>query len=442
MTRCAFVPPYLLERVAATHRDDAVSACCRSTLALDGELRTRRTARDTLPVPAPAPDAGPFAVHSAGNGTTLPGALVRAAGAPAVGDAAVDEAYAGVEAALALLREAFGRASYDGQSAPVVATVHYGSGYDNAFWDGRQLVFGDGDRKVFDRFTKPVDVLGHELAHAVTEHTAGLVYSGQSGALNESVSDVFASCLKQWLLGQTADEADWLIGEGIFMPAVRGRALRSMAEPGTAYDDPVLGRDPQVASMDAYVTTTQDNGGVHLNSGIPNRAFHLAATGIGGRSWEGAGQIWYAALTSGIGPQTDFATFADATVSAAAKVSTAARDVVLGAWETVGVARGAGPMVPDGAPAAGERVVVTRSGGFAGLRQSGEVLLGDDPRTAELRRLLPRIDLRAAGRDRVVPMPDRFVYEFEVLGLRVTVHEQDLTPELEQLAHLVLETPP
>ena len=440
MTRCAFVPPYLLERVAATHRDDAVSACCRSTLALDGELRTRRTARDTLPVPAPAPDAGPFAVHSAGNGTTLPGALVRAAGAPAVGDAAVDEAYAGVEAALALLREAFGRASYDGQGAPVVATVHYGSGYDNAFWDGRQLVFGDGDRKVFDRFTKPVDVLGHELAHAVTEHTAGLEYAGQSGALNESVSDVFASCLKQWLLGQTADEADWLIGEGIFMPAVRGRALRSMAEPGTAYDDPVLGRDPQVASMDAYVTTTQDNGGVHLNSGIPNRAFQLAATGIGGSSWEGAGQIWYAALTSGIGPQTDFAGFADATVAAAAKVSTQAVQAVTSAWQAVGVVQwvgSSGPASAEPVPSQDEVVVVTRSGGFAGVRQQAQLRLGDDPRTPEVEHLLGRVDLARVAASR--PQPDRFVYEFRVRGAHAIVNEQDLTPELEQLARLLLD---
>lgn len=443
MSHCAFVPPYLLERVAATHRDDSVSDCCRSTLALDEELRARRAAKPA-PTPAPVPSgpavpiAAPFAVHSAGNGTRLPGELVRPAGAPPVGDAAVDEAYFGVEAALTLLREAFGRASYDDHGAQVVATVHYGSGYDNAFWDGRQLVFGDGDRKVFDRFTKPVDVLGHELAHAVTEYTAGLEYAGEPGALNESMSDVFASCLKQQLRNQTVDEADWLIGEGLFMPTVRGRALRSMAEPGTAYDDPVLGRDPQVGSMADYVETTQDNGGVHLNSGIPNRAFHLAATGIGGRSWEGAGQIWYAALTSGIGPRTDFAGFAAATVSAAARVSTTARDVVAGAWEAVGVTGGRAPEQPGEAPAPGQRVVVTRSGGFAGLRQSGELLLGDDPRTPEVERLLARVDLAQVTASR--PQPDRFVYTFVVAGQEVVLGEQDLTPDLDELARLVLGT--
>jgi hypothetical protein len=444
MTRCTFVPPYLLERVAATHRDDAVSGCCRGTLMIDAALRARRTvlatAPPTAPSTAPGPaGAAPFAVHSAGNGTTLPGDLVRSAGSPPVGDAAVDEAYFGLEASLALLREAFGRASYDDHGAPVAATVHYGTGYDNAFWDGRQLVLGDGDRKVFDRFTESVDVLGHELAHAVTEHTAGLEYAGQSGALNESMSDVFASCLKQRLHDQTADEADWLVGEGIFMPSLRGRALRSMAEPGTAYDDPVLGRDPQVAVMADYVQTAQDNGGVHLNSGIPNRAFHLAATGIGGRSWEGAGRIWYAALTSGIGPQTDFAGFAAATVAAAARVSPQAQVAVTNAWQAVGVVQRGRTSGSAGAPPApaGDLVAVTRSGGFAGIRQQAEVYLGDDPRTGELERLLSRIDLRVAGRARP-PMPDRFVYEFHLRGQHVTVHEQDLTPELDELARLVL----
>ncbi len=260
----------------------------------------------------------PFAVYTASHGSTLPGRKVRAADAPATGDEAVDEAHDGVQASLALFNEVFGRDSYDGQGAAVVATVHYERDYDNAFWDGNQLVFGDGDGTVFDRFTKPVDVLGHELSHAVTQFTANLTYQGQSGALNESISDVFGSCLKQRLLGQGVDEADWLIGEGIFLPSVQGRALRSMAAPGTAYDDPALGKDPQVAAMADYVDTQDDNGGVHTNSGIPNKAFHLAATGIGGTSWDGAGKIWYAALTSGITADTDFATFAAATVAAAA----------------------------------------------------------------------------------------------------------------------------
>jgi hypothetical protein len=289
---------------------------------------------------------------------------------------------------------------------------------------------------VFDRFTKPVDVLGHELSHAVTQYTANLTYQGQSGALNESVSDVFGSCLKQRLLGQSADEADWLIGAGIFLPSVQGKALRSMSAPGTAYDDPSLGKDPQVATMSDYVDTSDDNGGVHTNSGIPNKAFHLAATGIGGHSWDGAGKIWYAALTSGIGADTDFAGFAAATVAAAQDVSTVAADAVRAAWEGVGVTTTTATGGGSAAPPAASVVAVTRSGGFAGVRRTGEVTLGTDPRSAEVESLLGRIDFRDVTAHQ--PQPDRFVYTFQVEGREVVVGEHELTPELHRLATLLL----
>ena len=259
-------------------------------------------------------------MHDAGNTRSLPGTPARSSGEPATGDVAVDEASAGIEATLAMFAEEFARDSHDGAGSPVSLTVHYGRAYNNAFWDGTQLVFGDGDGETFERFTKPVDVLAHEFGHGVIEHTANLVYRGQSGALNESVADVFAACLKQRVLGQTAAEGDWLIGEGIFTPAIQARALRDMAAPGTAYDDPGLGADPQVGHMDDFIVTTSDNGGVHLNSGIPNRAFQLAAVGIGGTATEGAGQIWYAALTGGdVRPGSDFADFAAATIAAAGR---------------------------------------------------------------------------------------------------------------------------
>jgi len=434
MTRCQIVPPYLLERIASAHPDPDACACGARTLEIDAELRTRRST--AAAVPTASPGDKPFSVYTASNGSSLPGRKVRAAEAAATGDPAVDEAHDGVQASLALFKEVFGRDSYDGQGAAVVATVHYQRDYDNAFWDGDQLVFGDGDGKVFDRFTKPVDVLGHELSHAVTQFTANLTYQGQSGALNESISDVFGSCLKQRLLGQTADQADWLIGEGIFLPPVQGRALRSMAEPGTAYDDPALGKDPQVATMADYVDTQDDNGGVHTNSGIPNKAFHLAATGIGGTSWDGAGKIWYAALTSGISADTDFAGFAAATVTAAEAVSPEAADVVRCAWEQVGVTGTAVPSSGSTTPATG-RVAVTRTGGFAGVRQSGELTLGVDPRTDEVSSLLDRIDLRAVTPSR--PQPDRFVYTFDVDGQHVVVGEQDLTDDLGRLARLLLD---
>ena len=444
MSHCHIIPPYLLERLASSHPDMDTSRSGEHTLVIDARLRERRTTPPPTPssqetlAPQAASKSGEdaIAVYTAANGSDLPGRVVRVSGEPESGDVAVDEAYAGVDGTLALYREVYGRESYDGRGAPVVTTVHYERNYDNAFWDGRQLVFGDGDGKVFDRFTKPVDVLGHEFTHAVTQYTANLTYQGQSGALNESISDVFGTCLKQRLLGQSAEEGDWLIGQGIFLPSVKGKALRSMSEPGTAYDDDVIGKDPQVGSMDDYVDTQDDNGGVHLNSGIPNRAFYLAATAIGGNAWDGAGKIWYSALTSGLGPDTDFAGFAAATVAAAEQVSPEAADAVRAAWDEVRVTQGGGSSGGGSSSPATGVVTVTRSGGFAGIRQSGELTLGEDPRTPEVQSLLGRIDFSSVTS--TSPQPDRFVYIFNLGGQEVVVGEQDLTPDLNELATVLL----
>jgi Zn-dependent metalloprotease len=195
---------------------------------------------------------------------------------------------------------------------------------------------------VFRRFTVSPSVIGHELAHGVTEYTANLVYRGQSGALNESVSDVFGVLSEQFLTDQTAETASWLVGAGLFTDEVAGDALRSMIAPGTAYDDDVLGADPQPASMAEYVHTEDDNGGVHLNSGIPNRAFAVAARELGGRAWERAGRIWYDVVTGDrITARIDFAHFARLTIAAAEDrygTTSAERDAVANGWEAVGVA--------------------------------------------------------------------------------------------------------
>ena len=222
--------------------------------------------------------------------------------------------------------------------------MHFGTNYDNAFWDGTQMVFGDGDGVIFLPFTRSVDVIGHELAHGVTQYTSGLNYQDQSGALNESVSDVFGVLVKQRLLGQTADQADWLVGAELLAPGVNGVALRSMAAPGTAYDDPRLGKDPQPAHLSGYVDTTDDNGGVHINSGIPNKAFHVVATTLGGNAWEVAGQVWVDTITGDISADCDFATFARLTVAAATARHGADSEVVAAVragWDAVGVASAA-----------------------------------------------------------------------------------------------------
>jgi Zn-dependent metalloprotease len=338
---CGIVPPYLLANIARRGTERQQAAATRS-LALDLVHRQARTAgRPTVTVTTPAEDGPRRTIATADGGVTLPGRVVRSEGEPPTGDPATDEAYDGLGATYDLYLSAYDRHSVDDAGLPLPATVHYGRDYDNAFWDGQRMVFGDGDGELFLRFTIAVDVIGHELTHAVTETTAGLVYQGQSGALNESVSDVFGSLVKQRVLGQDATDADWLIGAGLFTEAVQGVALRSMRAPGTAYDDDVLGRDPQPAHLRDYVETSDDNGGVHINSGIPNRAFYLVATKLGGRAWDRAGRIWYESLRDPTLSRTSgFRRFGHLTERVAKRLYGEGSDeatAVADAWEQVGV---------------------------------------------------------------------------------------------------------
>jgi Zn-dependent metalloprotease len=337
------VPPYLLRHLSQLDRDDLRAATEAANRTLQAPAPPRPRDRTALPSARPAPvtpGSPDRTIADAGGSETLPGDVVRREGDRLTGDPATDEAYDGLGATYALFADVFGRASIDGAGLPLLATVHYGQQYDNAFWDGGRMVFGDGDGQVFGRFTASLSVIGHELAHGVTQHTADLAYEGQSGALNESVSDVFGALVEQYSRGQTAAEASWLIGEGLFTDEVEGTALRSMKAPGTAYDDDVLGRDPQPASMDDYVDTDDDNGGVHLNSGIPNRAFYLVATTLGGHAWDAAGPIWYDTITGDLSSTATFAEFAAATATAAsARFGAGSREhrAVLEAWSTVGL---------------------------------------------------------------------------------------------------------
>ncbi|MFI6348925.1 M4 family metallopeptidase [Streptomyces sp. NPDC050560] len=341
---CTIVPPQVLDALSRS-TDPALSDPARRTLMRDAEHRTRRHTA-TLAVTAgaaqgAASDKPRRTVYDCRHGTSLPGTKVRSEGEEAVEDATVNRAYAALGATFEFYLKAYDRRSIDNHGLPLDASVHYDEKYNNAFWNGEQMVFGDGDGEVFRDFTIPVDVIGHELTHGVTQHTANLTYQGQAGALNESVSDVFGALIKQYSLGQTAEQADWLIGAGLLAPRVTGKALRSMKAPGTAYDDDVLGKDPQPATMADYVDTQEDNGGVHVNSGIPNHAFYLVAKEIGGHAWERAGRIWYDVLTGGdLESNADFAAFARLTVEAARNRfgdGDAEEQAVTKAWQQVGV---------------------------------------------------------------------------------------------------------
>jgi Zn-dependent metalloprotease len=289
------LPPGLLNKLSQA--DDAdLRATALSTLAVDLRFRVARAeaaargrGREAQPITfARIGGAAQRTIYDQQHGTSqTPGKAVRAEGQPATEDTAVNQAYDGLGNTYDYYWSLFQRDSIDRQGMPLLGLVHYGTDYDNAFWDNAgHMFFGDGDGKLLTQTTAGIDVIGHELTHGVTQHEANLVYSGQSGALNESISDVFGIQVKQMALGQTAETSDWLIGADIVGPELQS-ALRSMKAPGTANP-----HDDQPSDMDGYV----DGGDVHTNSGIPNHAFYVAATTLGGNAWDAAGPIWYGAL--------------------------------------------------------------------------------------------------------------------------------------------------
>ncbi|ASF48391.1 M4 family metallopeptidase [Methylovulum psychrotolerans] len=272
-------------------------------------------------------------IYDAGHTSTLPGSLVRGEDGQPSADATVNAAFDGSGITYDFYQQVLQRNSIDGKGLRLDSTVHFGDLFNNAFWNGSQMVYGDGDGTTFVGFVQALDVVAHELTHGVTQNSVpgGLVYKDQSGALNESISDVFGSVVKQWHKQQDVSQADWLIGDGI-MGAESGKALRSMQDPGNR--DLTWVGDDQPKTMDGY----EEGGDVHTNSGIPNYAFYLAAMNLGGNSWDKAAKIWYQALPL-LHPNASFKEAAKATVHAVnllgyKKVD---RDAVTAAWRAVKV---------------------------------------------------------------------------------------------------------
>lgn len=255
--------------------------------------------------------------HNCENGFTVPGKVARREGDKKHKDSEVNLAHDGAGATYDFFREHFGRNSMDDKGMDLLCHVRYGRDYANAYWDGRNMVFGEGDGQVIGSFTKVIDIIGHEMSHGVTEHTANLEYYSQPGALNEHYSDVFGSMIKQFSKNQKAKDADWLIGEGLWMPGINGRALRDMINPGTAYDDDVVGADMQPDHMNKYYEGGMDNQGVHINSGIPNKIFANVAMRLDGYSWDKAGKIWWNVLTKRLNRKSNFQNAVDAWVKEA-----------------------------------------------------------------------------------------------------------------------------
>ncbi|GER88197.1 metalloprotease [Dictyobacter vulcani] len=341
------LPPHMLTSLAQ-HGTQEQRTMALQMLGHDHSIRTIRMAQGLLSSKyagaqsALSTDKALYrTIYDVHGQLALPGDQVRGEGQVPTQDIAVNEAYDAMGWTHAFYLQVFGRNSIDDAGMRLDASVHYGTLYNNAFWNGECMIFGDGDGQLFNRFTCAVDVVGHEMTHGVTEDECKLAYVGQSGALNESISDVFGSLVKQYANHQTADQADWLIGHGLFTQKVHGEALRSMRAPGQAYDDPLLGRDPQPSHMDHFVQTVEDNGGVHINSGIPNHAFYLAATAIGGFAWEKTGRIWYETLRDPrLRPTATFRMFARLTLTNAERIfgsNSPELSAVRDAWSQVGV---------------------------------------------------------------------------------------------------------
>jgi Zn-dependent metalloprotease len=336
----AIIPPHLFEEIARRGAENQREWALHN-LSLSGYVRGQRQAMAITAAAGTAAHKYRLVSDCKHTGENPPaGKLVRKEGQKAVKDRSVNEAFDGAGATYDLYSQVYERNSIDNRGMSLASFVHYDDRYNNAFWDGSEMVYGDGDGEIFERFTKCIDVIGHELTHGVTQYEANLNYAGQPGALNESFSDVFGTLVKQRADNETADKADWLIGAGLFTRKIKGKALRSMKAPGTAYDDPLLGKDPQPGTMKGYVQTTSDNGGVHINSGIPNHAFYLAATAIGGHAWEKAGMIWYLALRDRLRSTSTFKQAAAATIGVARELygdKSKELRAVEQAWKSVGV---------------------------------------------------------------------------------------------------------
>ena len=353
------VPPYMLKNIA-TKGTTSQQMMAMSTIKISAQMRGQRQALEDFAAATfrvAAVGGKERIIYDAKNGSNLPGTVVRKEGDAPSTDVAVNEAYDGSGVTYDLFNDIYKRNSIDANGMRLDSTVHYRTGYDNAFWDGEQMVYGDGDEdlpvdeRLFNRFTSAIDVIGHELTHGVTQFEAKLQYFQQPGALNESMSDVFGSLVKQYQLQQTAAAADWIIGSGLLTSNVNGVGIRSMKAPGTAYDDPVLGKDPQPAHMKDYVTTISDNGGVHINSGIPNHAFYVTALELGGHAWEKAGQIWYVTLKDKLTANSKFQDCANLTYQAAADLFGAGsieQQAVKKGWAEVGITVGGTEPPPNG----------------------------------------------------------------------------------------------
>lgn len=283
-------------------------------------------------------------IYSANNGTSLPGTLKRSEGGAANADAIVNNNYDRIGTVYDCYKTLFNRDSYNNAGAILKSTVHYSNNYVNAYWNGTQMVYGDGDGVNASNLANSLDVTAHELTHAVTSSTSNLVYEYESGGLNEAMSDILGETCEWYRDGQVVSANTWKVGEDIWTPGTAGDALRYM-------NDPKL----DGLSLD-YYTDYKSSTDVHYSSGIPNLVFYLLSQGgihprgrsninVTGIGIAKAAQIFYKANTSLFTSQSTFAAAKTATEQAASQLGYSAAEIasVTAAWQAVGVGVAAPP---------------------------------------------------------------------------------------------------
>lgn len=282
--QCHIVPPYILEELAKRG-----SISCKKTLNdTHRVLQKRNTILNNLLLQEQREGKGDRSIYDSENQYRQRVTLARKEGDTAVGDQTANDAYDTSGFVREYFRDTFGLNSIDGAGLDIISNIHYGVDYNNAYWDGDEMTYGDGDQIEFTNFASAIDVVAHELVHGVTQFFANLEYRSQSGSLNEHFSDVFGTVVKQKYLKQELSEADWLIGDTVVTEAFPGVAIRSLKAPGTANDF-----DSQPDHMDNYYSGPANNQGVHINSGIPNKAFYLSCLEIG---LDECALIWFETL--------------------------------------------------------------------------------------------------------------------------------------------------
>ncbi len=339
---CYIIPRDVLEKLA---EDPALDADARKaatdTVRISHEIRVLRDQARTLTSVAMSLGAAPAAlapapaitVYDCKHHTATPGVPVPNPGSSS--DPTAKRTFVETTAVADFYKKTFNRNSVDNAGMTLMSSIHYGVDYNNAMWNGSQMIYGDGDNKLFIDFTKGNDVIGHELTHGVTQHTLQLAYANDAGGLNESISDCFGSMFRQWQANQDVNHADWLIGHDIMGPVAVGKGytcLRDMANPAAAH---CLAAQPTKYSQ---ITPGMDP---HYSSGPPNLAFCTACKKVGGHSWEKVGQVWYHVMTTaGPSPNMTMKTFAADTRKAANTMFPADPSVFAGidyGWKQVGL---------------------------------------------------------------------------------------------------------